>query len=130
MSKNKKQNNFKFNTYWLYAIIIGIFLIFQLPYYFSSGENIITPSKFFKYLKDGDVKKVEIVNKREARVYITDKALSKENHRQSKPNQLIKIGAAPNYSFEFGDVQLFQKPYSKKNEYDKIMNPLKMTKPK
>ena len=109
MSKNKKQNNFKFNTYWLYAIIIGIFLIFQLPYYFSSGENIITPSKFFKYLKDGDVKKVEIVNKREARVYITDKALSKENHRKSKPNQLIKIGAAPNYSFEFGDVQLFQK---------------------
>ena len=109
MPKEKKQNNFKLNSYWLYAIVIGIFLIFQLPYYFSSGENIITPSKFFKFLKDGDIKKVEIVNKREARVYINDKALNKETHRKSKPNQLINIGLSPNYSFEFGDVQLFQK---------------------
>ena len=61
MPKEKKQNNFKLNSYWLYAIVIGIFLIFQLPYYFSSGENIITPSKFFKFLKDGDIKKLKLL---------------------------------------------------------------------
>ena len=85
MSKDKKQNNFKFNAYWVYGIVIGVFLIFNL---FSGGigaSNGITttPSKFFKFLRDGDVKKVEIVNKREALVYLTDNASQKEIHRKS-----------------------------------------------
>ena len=111
MSKDKKQNNFKFNAYWVYGIVIGVFLIFNL---FSGGigaSNGITttPSKFFKFLRDGDVKKVEIVNKREALVYLTDNASKKEIHRKSQTQQIIPLGKAPNYAFEFGDVQLFQK---------------------
>ena len=111
MSKDKKQNNFKFNAYWVYGIIIGVFLIFNL---FSGGigaSNGITttPSKFFKFLRDGDVKKVEIVNKREALVYLTENATKKEIHRKSQPQRILPIGKAPNYAFEFGDVQLFQK---------------------
>ena len=111
MSKDKKQNNFKFNAYWVYGIVIGVFLIFNL---FSGGigaSNGITttPSKFFKFLRDGDVKKVEIVNKREALVYLTDNAFKKEIHRKSKPQKILPLGIAPNYVFEFGDVQLFQK---------------------
>ena len=111
MSKDKKQNNFKFNAYWVYGIVIGVFLIFNL---FSGGigaSNGITttPSKFFKFLRDGDVKKVEIVNKREALVYLTDNASKKEIHRKSQPQKILPLGIAPNYVFEFGDVQLFQK---------------------
>ena len=111
MSKEKKQNNFKFNAYWVYGIIIGVFLIFNL---FSGGMGAsngmtTTPSKFFKFLRDGDVKKVEIVNKREALVYLTDDASKKEIHRKSRPQQFLPLGIAPNYAFEFGDVQLFQK---------------------
>ena len=30
MSKDKKQNNFKFNTWWVYGSLIGIFVIIQL----------------------------------------------------------------------------------------------------
>jgi cell division protease FtsH len=111
MSKEKKQNNFKLNAYWIYGIIIGVFLIFNL---FSGGMGTsngmtTTPSKFFKFLRDGDVKKVEIVNKREALVYLTDNASKKEIHRKSRPQQFLPLGIAPNYAFEFGDVQLFQK---------------------
>ena len=111
MSKEKKQNNFKFNAYWIYGIVIGVFLIFN---FFSGGigaSNGITttPSKFFTFLRDGDIKKVEIVNKREALVYLNDNASKKEIHRKSQPQQFLPIGAVPNYSFEFGDVQLFQK---------------------
>ena len=111
MSKQKKQNNFKFNAYWIYGIVIGVFLIFN---FFSGGigsSNGITttPSKFFTFLRDGDVKKVEIVNKREALVYLNDNASKKEIHRKSQPQQFLPLGAVPNYSFEFGDVQLFQK---------------------
>lgn len=111
MSKDKKQNKFKFNAYWVYGIVIGVFLIFNI---FSRGigatsGTTTTPSKFFTFLRDGDVKKVEIVNKREALVYLNDKASKKEIHRKSLPQRFLPLGAVPNYSFEFGDVQLFQK---------------------
>lgn len=111
MSKDKKQNKFKFNAYWVYGIVIGVFLIFNI---FSggigaTGGTTTTPSKFFTFLRDGDVKKVEIVNKREALVYLNDNASKKEIHRKSLPQQFLPLGAVPNYSFEFGDVQLFQK---------------------
>ena len=111
MSKDKNPKNFKFNAYWVYGIVIGLFLAFNI---FSGGFGTsngvtTTPSKFFKFLKDGDVKKVEIVNKREALVYLNDKAAKKQIHSKTKTQNLIPIGTSPNYKFEFGDVQLFQK---------------------
>ncbi|MBN96290.1 MAG: peptidase M41 [Flavobacteriaceae bacterium] len=111
MSKDKKQNKFKFNAYWVYGIVIGVFLIFNIFFggIGATGGTTTTPSKFFTFLRDGDVKKVEIVNKREALVYLNDNASKKEIHRKSLPQQFLPLGAVPNYSFEFGDVQLFQK---------------------
>ena len=111
MSKDKNQKNFKFNAYWVYGIVIGLFLVFNI---FSGGFGAsngvtTTPSKFFKFLKDGDVQKVEIVNKREALVYLNDKAAKKQIHSKTQTQNLIPIGTSPNYKFEFGDVQLFQK---------------------
>ena len=111
MSKDKNPKNFKFNAYWVYGIVIGLFLVFNL---FSGGRGssngvTTTPSKFFKFLKDGDVQKVEIVNKREALVYLNEKAAKKQIHSKTQTQNLIPIGTSPNYKFEFGDVQLFQK---------------------
>ena len=111
MSKNKKQNNFKLNAYWVYGIIIGVFFLFNLFSGGIGGSNGITttPSKFFNFLKDGDVKRVVIVNKREALVFLNEDASNKEIHRKSQPQQIFPLGTSPNYKFEFGDVQLFQK---------------------
>jgi len=112
MSNEKKSKNTKFNAYWVYGIAIVLFLGFNL---FSGGlggssEASTTPSQFFKYLRDGDVKKVEIINKREALVYLTTKASNKEIHKKTQTEKLFPRGASsPNYQFEFGDVQLFQK---------------------
>ena len=111
MSKDKNPKPFKFNAYWVYGIVIGLFIVFN---FFSGGigasnGQITTPSKFFKFLKDGDVEKVEIVNKREALVYLTNNASKKEIHSKTQGQQFIPLGTSPNYRFEFGDVQLFQK---------------------
>ena len=91
MSNEKKPKNTKFNAYWIYGIAIVLFLGFNL---FSGGlggspEASTTPSQFFKFLKNGDVKKVEIVNKREALVYLTTKASNKEVHKKNQKE--IKI---------------------------------------
>ena len=112
MSNNKKPKNTKFNAYWIYGIAIVLFLGFNI---FSGGlggsaEASTTPSQFFKFLRNGDVKKVEIVNKREALVYLTTKASNKDIHKKNKKEQLFLTNASsPDYQFEFGDVQLFQK---------------------
>ena len=112
MSKNKKPKNTKFNAYWIYGTAVVVILainLFSGGLGASSGESS-TPSQFFKYLKDGDVKKVEIVNKREALVYLTTQASSKNVHKNNKKKQFLpSTSGGPNYKFEFGDVQLFQK---------------------
>ena len=77
-NKNKKTippKKPKFNPYWIYA---GLFLFFIGLNFFGSdalsGENKTSPAQFFQYLKDGDVEKVDIVNRREAKVYLTKEA--------------------------------------------------------
>jgi cell division protease FtsH len=109
-TSNKKP---KFSPYWIYGGIIAIFLAMQL---FSGGgfqdANITTPSQFLQYLEEGDVEKVEIVNRREAKVYLTREAQDKEIHKKSKPTTLLPTTAKlPNYKFEIGDLQNFEKTF-------------------
>ena len=57
----------------------------------SSGAST-TPSQFFKFLRNGDVKKVEIVNKREALVYLTTKASNKDIHKKTQKGTTVPCG--------------------------------------
>tara|TARA_R110002050_G_scaffold104052_6_gene213331 strand:- start:35808 stop:37772 length:1965 start_codon:yes stop_codon:yes gene_type:complete len=109
--KNIKDNKPKFSPYWIYGILIALFLGFQL--FSNSGYeegNKITSSDFFKYLEDGDVKKVEVItNTHVAKVYLTDDAEAKEIHKGSISKTFIPtVNKLPNYSFQFGDLAIFQ----------------------
>lgn len=101
----------KVNPYWIYGSIIVVFLTIQL---FSGGfggqdATKTTPSQFFEYLKNGEVAKVEIVNNKSAKIYLTKEALEKEVHKKTKPSNIIpSVTPIPNYRFEFGDLKLFQ----------------------
>ncbi|MBO3098467.1 ATP-dependent zinc metalloprotease FtsH [Gelidibacter pelagius] len=113
MSKENKNLNKKpkLSPYWIYGMVIAAFFAVQI---FSGGfggqdAKSTTPAQFFEYLKNGDVAKVEIVNNREAKVYITDAALMTETHKGTKPNNILpSVTPSPNYKFEFGDLALFQ----------------------
>ena len=114
MNKDNKNINKKprLNPYWIYGIIITIFLGMQIFYGGFGGQSsaTTTPSKFLDFLAAGDVSKIEIVNKREAKVYLTKQALEKEVHKAAKPNSLFpSMTTSPNYTFEFGDLQNFEK---------------------
>jgi cell division protease FtsH len=121
MAKDNKNSNKKpkVNPYWIYGVIIAIFLSIQL---FSGGfggstGKQINPSQFIDYLDRGDVAKVEIVNKREARVYLTKEAQQQEVHKNSKPQTILpSVTPIPNYKFEFGDLQNFEKDIRKSIE--------------
>jgi cell division protease FtsH len=115
-NKNPKNKKTKMNPYWIYGVIIAVFLSIQLfsgGFGDSSGSKT-TPTEFFSYLRNGDVSKVEIINNRIAKVYITKEAQELEVHKKSKPKSLLpSVTALPNYKFEFGDLKLFQEEIGK-----------------
>jgi len=105
---NKKP---KISPYWIYGLILAGFLFINiLSGGFGGSVGVpTTPSQFFQYLEQGDIDKVEIVNKREAKVYLTKEAETKEAHKKTARPQLIPMtGKSPNYQFEFGDLQNFE----------------------
>jgi len=117
MAKETKNINKKpkMNPYWIYGIIIAVFFGIQL---FSGGfgneAKTTTPAQFINYLQKGEVAKIEIVNKRDAKVYLTDDAQKSETHKGTKPSSIFPtVTPLPNYVFEFGDLQLFQEQITK-----------------
>ena len=122
--KNKKHNpkNVNFNQYWIFGTIAIIFLILNI---FSSSGNMgsisTTPSKFFQFASNGDIEKIDIINKREVLVYLTRDARIKDEHKSSTSNSIFSVASRnPNYKFEFGDLQNFENNLSKIN---KNLNP-------
>lgn len=127
MAKDNKNTNKKpkLSPYWIYGVIIAAFLGIQL---FSGGfgnsaTKKINPSEFFEYFDQGDVSKLEIVNGREARVYLTKEASDQEIHKKSKPNNLFpSVTPQPNYTFEFGELKLFQEKIESIKENNPSLN--------
>ena len=117
-NQKKQQKQPQFNQYWIFGSIVLVFLLLNI---FSGGGSqssaTTTPSKFFEYASNGDVERIEIVNKREVFVYLTRDARLKDEHRNSSKNSLLSIASKnPNYRFEFGDLQNFENKLSRVND--------------
>lgn len=111
MTKKKKQNAPKINPYWLYGMVIVLLL--SLSFFGdgnlqSSGKTNI--SAFERYLNNGDIEQVLIQNKKTAQIFLKQAALEKSDHQAlKKENFLGEVNVkGPHYSFEFGDLKLFQ----------------------
>ena len=96
----------KFSAYWIYAAIILVFL--GINFFSGSGFNEpakTNPAEFLNYLEQGDVKKLVIVNRTQAKVFLTEEAKAKEIHQKAVQDELFPGGDSPAYTFEFGDLQ-------------------------
>jgi|TARA_B100000035_G_scaffold315256_1_gene334730 cell division protease FtsH len=113
---NKKKTNPnqpKNSSYWMYGLIISIFIIFT---YVGNSDNFnntkkINISTFEKYLNASEVSKVTIINKTLAEVTLTENALLNEIHRDVAKTNFIgqRNLIGPHYTFEVGDLELFQR---------------------
>ncbi len=112
MSKEKKPElkRPKINSYWIYYC--NFCNVYGTQYFWRGNlSDPISTSQveFQSYLKNGDVEKVEIINRKLARVYLTEEARSNSIHANKFKDRIIKPG--PNdaaYQFEFGDLQNFE----------------------
>ena len=102
----------KFNSYWIYGIVVVGLLTFSM---FGDGSSQTLKktniSEFERFLNDGDVMEVVVYNKNLAKVSLTKQALEKPIHEATKTKNLfgqVNING-PHYQFEVGNLELFQR---------------------
>ncbi|MGY5848845.1 ATP-dependent zinc metalloprotease FtsH [Salegentibacter sp. F14] len=118
MAKEQPKKNIdpkkpKFSAYWIYAAIILIFL--GINFFSGGGFNEpakTNPAEFQTFLRNGDVKKVLIINRNQAQVFLTEEAKQKEIHKKTQDPEIFATGETPAYTFEFGDLQNFENSIS------------------
>jgi len=116
-NQNKKNDNKrpKFNSYWIIAVIVLGFIAITL---FDSGvgtKKQISPSEFSTFLSEKEVKKVVIVNRRIAKVFLTAEAKMLEKHKSKRSTSFLDTASGAeiaDYRFEFGDLQNFENQIS------------------
>ena len=117
MSNAKKQPSPKINPYWIYGVVIVLLLGMSLFGGDNDWQNLnkINISEFERYLNEGDVSEVVVVNKNLARITLKKDALNKKIHeRVTKKNFLGQENSeGPHYQFEVGNLELFQRKLEK-----------------
>jgi cell division protease FtsH len=119
MSKNNTKKPSKYG--WIFYAAILVFIAVNLfgGLAFNSTEKTTT-SQLEDFMKQGDVAKVVIItNTRQAKVFLTQEALSKEEHRKVSDSPLLPSATlAPQYVLDFGDLQNFENKINElKREY-------------
>ncbi len=115
--KVDKSKRPKFNSYWIIAVVV---LGFVAITFFDSGVGAnkqISTSDFFSFLREKEVAKVNIVNNRLAKVFLTPEAKMLEEHKRKRSTSFLDTasgGVTADYQFEIGDLAYFQ------NEFDEI----------
>jgi ATP-dependent metalloprotease FtsH len=116
MAKENLPKKPKFNTYWVYGlVIVGLLAVSLLGDSNSQTLKKTNISEFERFLNDGDVMEVVVYNKNLAKVSLTEKALEKSIHSGTKTKNLFgqENIKGPHYQFEVGNLELFQRKLEK-----------------
>ena len=103
-NNNPKKSNEGFNAYWIYGIILLIIIGVNLFYMVSPGKGDISSIRFEEMANKGDIEKIEIVNMKQAYVYLSKDALNKDEYKDKLTSSL---GVRPNYYFNIGPPEKF-----------------------
>jgi ATP-dependent metalloprotease FtsH len=111
--KQDKENKSKFNPYWVYGIIITVLLAMSM---FGGDNNWQALNKtnisdFERFLNEGDISEVKVINQKLARVSLNKNGLEKSIHQNVKSKNILgqENTSGPHYEFEVGNLELFQK---------------------
>ena len=106
-------NNLKFSPYWIYGVVITILLVMSMFGGDSSWQSISKTniSDFERFLNDGDVEEIIVVNQKLAKVTLSSYGLEKSTHKKVKSKNILgqENTRGPHYEFEVGNLELFQR---------------------
>jgi cell division protease FtsH len=111
--KEGNNNKLKISPYWVYAVIITILLGMSM---FGGEGNWQSISKtnisdFERFLNEGDVEEIIVVNQKLAKVTLNSYGLEKSVHKNVKSKNILgqENTSGPHYEFEVGNLELFQR---------------------
>jgi len=111
--KEGNNNKLKINPYWVYAVIITLLLGMSM---FGGDGNWQSISKtnisdFERFLNEGDVEEIIVVNQKLAKVTLNSYGLEKSVHKNVKSKNILgqENTSGPHYEFEVGNLELFQR---------------------
>nr|WP_231717840.1 ATP-dependent zinc metalloprotease FtsH [Nonlabens sp. YIK11] len=100
----------KFSIWWVVVPIILLFLGYNFVSSQLTAPQVTTPNDFFEYLENGEVSKVVVVKNRSiARVFLTQEALKLQKHSKAIKDGVLAGGDIPQYSVEYGDLEIFER---------------------
>lgn len=104
-NKDRKPGRFSFNSYWIYGTIILALIIFNLMFLSDISTETINFQQFVTMVENGDVAKLEVVNKKDARVFIKPESFSKPEFKKLGEAALNKT--RPQFVFNIGPPEAF-----------------------
>jgi cell division protease FtsH len=105
----------KFNAYWIYGLLILGLLVMQLiPK--DGGEKKAWP-EIKEMIEAGDVSKIDIVNDRLVKVYLSEEALANTKYEKYRGNRSIGGNKTPHFFFET-NIDYFQTQLKNLEEQD------------
>ena len=108
MKEKKEPKTFKFNFYWIYAIIALLFLSVQLLNSSSNTKDSSWQEVNRDMLQKKEVQKLEIVNDKYVKVYIKKESLKREYHKEVRTNPMSNSeNIGPHYVFQIGSDDVF-----------------------
>ncbi len=103
--KNEQRPKFNFSSYWIYGIIILMLIGFNLIYLPDGNREKINLQNYMEMVRRGDVEKLEVINKKEALVYIKKERLGHDMHRDAVKTNFTRSRA--HYTFNIGPEDSF-----------------------
>ena len=111
--KEGNNNKLKISPYWVYAVIITMLLGMSM---FGGDGNWQSISKtnisdFERFLNEGDVEEIIVINQKLAKVTLNSYGLEKSVHKNVKSKNILgqENTSGPHYEFEVGNLELFQR---------------------
>lgn len=106
-SKKPKAGKPKFNSMWIYAILVLGF-IFTLTFLGPKGGKQISVDKVLTMVKNGDIEKITVVNRSRAEIFLTEDAKKDDDYKDDVPEgSLVNPKASTYYLSDIGDYKFF-----------------------
>jgi len=97
----------KFNFYWIYILLIGVFLAMTF-FNFNGTVKTIEEAQLRKLISEQYVDKIQAVNNKYARIFIKKDKLSLPEFKDVQNSKSIS-GESPQYTFQFSTPESFER---------------------
>jgi cell division protease FtsH len=100
----------KINFYWIYGLLAVVFLVIQF-YNWEPGPQQINKGELLTMLQNGDVQRIDLVNREIAEIYVKPEKLDLylPKDEKGKTERRVTAPNKPNFIFQIGEVGAFEK---------------------